>query len=42
MTSIPVIPQVTLPKFGVIEVIEGCLCSVSMEVWYNGNATPVW
>ena len=33
MTSIPTIPQVTLPKFRAIQVIEGCLCSMSMEVW---------
>ena len=33
MTSIPVIPQVSLPKFGASQVIEGCLCSMSMEVW---------
>ena len=42
MTSMPMIPQVSLPKFGAIQVIEECLCSMSMEVWYNGNDTPVW
>ena len=42
MTSMPVIPQVSLPKLGVIQVIEGCLCSMSMEIRYNDNATPVW
>ena len=42
MTSIPVIPQVSLPKFGAIQVIEGRLCSMSMEVWEIDNATPVW
>ena len=31
MTSMSMIPQVSLPKFGVIQVIEGCLCSMSME-----------
>ena len=36
------IPQVSLPRFGAIQVIEECLCSMSMEVWYNDNATPVW
>ena len=34
MISIPVIPQVSLPKFGVIQALEWCLCSMSMEVWY--------
>ena len=42
MTSIPVIPQVTLQKFGAIQVIEGCLCSMSMEVWDIDNARLVW
>ena len=42
MTSIPIIPQVSLPKFGGIQVIEGCLCSMSMEVWDIDNTTLVW
>ena len=42
MISMPMIPQVSLPKFGVIQVVEGCLCSMSMEVWDIDNATPVW
>ena len=42
MTSMPMIPQVSLPKFGAIQVIEGCLCSMSMEVWEMDNATLVW
>ena len=42
MTSMPMIPQVPLPKFGAIQVVEGCLCSMSMEVWEIDNATLVW
>ena len=42
MISMPMIPQVSLPKFGAIQVIEGLLCSMSMEVWDIDNATPVW
>ena len=42
MTSMPMIPQVSLPKFGAIQFIEGCLCSMSMEVWEMDNATLVW
>ena len=41
MTSIAMIHQVTLAKFGAIQVIEGCLCSMSMEVRYNDNARLV-
>ena len=33
MTSIPTIPQLSLLKFRAIQVIEGCLCSMSIEVW---------
>ena len=42
MISMPMIPQVSLPLFGVIQVIEGCLCSMSMIICYNDNARPVW
>ena len=42
MTSMPMIPQVALPKFGAIQVIEGCLCSMSMEVWDIDNAILIW
>ena len=42
MISMPMIPQVTLPNFGAIAVIEGCLCSMSMETWYIDNTTLVW
>ena len=31
MKSMSMIPQVALPKFGVIQAIEGLLCSMSME-----------
>ena len=41
MISMPIIPQVSLPKFGAIQVIEWCLCSMSREVWDIDNATPV-
>ena len=42
MISMPMIPQVSLPILGVIQVIERSLCSMSMEAWYNNNDTPVW
>ena len=42
MTSMPMIPQVSLPKYGAIQVIEGRLCSMSMEVWEMDNASLVW
>ena len=42
MTSMSMIAQVSLPKFGATQVIEGLLCSMSMEVWDIDNATPVW
>ena len=42
MISMPMIPQVCLPNYGAIQVIEGRLCSMSMEVWEIDNATPVW
>ena len=42
MTSMPMIPQVSLPKFGANQVTEGCLCSMSMEVWDIDNKTLVW
>ena len=42
MTSMPMIPQVSLPIFGALRVIEGCLCSMSMVIWDIDNATLVW
>ena len=42
MTSMPMIPQVSLPIFGALRVIEGCLCSMSMVIWDIENATLVW
>ena len=42
MISMPMVPQVSLPKFGATQVIEGFRCSMSMEVWDIDNATPVW
>ena len=42
MISMPMIPQVSLPKFGANQVTEGWLCSMSMEVWDIDNARLVW
>ena len=37
----PMTPQGSLRKFGPIQVLEACLCSMSMEFWEESNATPV-
>ena len=42
MISMSMIPQVSLLIFLAIQVIEGCLCSMSMEAWDIENATLVW
>ena len=35
------ISQVSLAKFGAIQVIEGCLCSMSMVIWDIDNAAMI-
>ena len=37
MTSMSMIPQVSLPIFGAIRVIEESLCSMSMVIWDIDN-----